>query len=399
MSELENSGNNPLPLPPTLPVAARSDMQSYVRDSKYYYRDGSAVFLAEGQLFKFHVSLIAADPEVEDYEFKHLIKDALDGFEGDMDKPGSNDSNPIVLPTDVRAAQFRKFLMIVYGGVADNEFQAFLHVLQTPSDYSGIWASRLIRLGYLACRFGMKRLDAWVQVQIHTMLRHFVRKHRVIDDWNARDILRLVRYMQTTTVIDYQHELLDFMRNIISTLIVQNYAFNDATPHNPIINVCAALYQEREVLIDSPGFFGFIFAIIVSLGHRSPIWIDRLTREDRRILYAANTILICLSDHANLDVSWVIDPSVIKNVCTECSSMYDGCWKESFSRCKGLKSRVLLEDIRHIAALPDYRFPFVSLLSRRITSCQCLNNMSTQVEQRMESLYCALTEKYKHLVE
>ncbi|KAG8729624.1 hypothetical protein FRC11_008331 [Ceratobasidium sp. 423] len=226
MSELENSGNNQLPPSPTPPAAARLNTQSYVRDSKYYYRDGSAVILAENQLFKvrlcpvkcnlrllevllassqFQVSLITADPEVEDYEFKHLIKDALDGFEDDVNKPGAQDTNPIVLPPDVKAAQFRDFLMVIYGGVTDDELQAFLKVLQTPSDYSGIWVSRLIRLGYLACRFGMKRLDTWVQIRIHTMLRYFVRKHRVIDDWNAWDILQLVRYMQTTTITDYQH--------------------------------------------------------------------------------------------------------------------------------------------------------------------------------------------------
>ncbi|KDN37735.1 hypothetical protein RSAG8_10003, partial [Rhizoctonia solani AG-8 WAC10335] len=408
MSESENSTNNQLPPPsPSIPLVATSSMASFFsyarfaertrtnRDSQFYYRDGSAVFLVGNKLFKIQASPLAAD--VEDYEFKHLVKDAIDGFEDGTDKPGTDDAHPIVLPADVTEGQFRDFLMVVYGGVTNHAFLTFLRVLQTPLNYSPLLVSRLTDIGYLGCRFGMKRLDSWSQSQIHTILRHFVATNRLTDDWDAQVFLRLVQYIQNATVTFQRAKIPPLMIHIISALVKKAYELNDEIPQGNIIDVCATLYQDKDVLINSPVIFGLIFAVIVSLGPQSPVWTDRLTREDRRVLYAANSTLTRLSSHTDLDIGWVVDPTPVKVVCSRCSSNFDASWENAFSQCKGLKSRVPSKDIRHVVCLPAYRTRF--LLISSTVRCPCSNKTSINMNQRIELLYCGLTEKYKFLAE
>ncbi|CAE6474694.1 unnamed protein product [Rhizoctonia solani] len=128
MSQPDNTGNNQAP-PLNTSVSrpsTSSTMSSSLgpnsaakpqnRDTKFYYRDGSAVFLAGNKLFKFQASLLAADPDVKDYEFKPMIKDVIDSFEPGIDKPGTSDALPIVLPADITAPSFRRFLIVVFGG-------------------------------------------------------------------------------------------------------------------------------------------------------------------------------------------------------------------------------------------------------------------------------------------
>ncbi|KAH7334319.1 hypothetical protein B0J17DRAFT_672904 [Rhizoctonia solani] len=408
MSGVDDSGNNqfPPPSPPaTLSTAASVasvtlgthsvvQLEAHIRDSKFYYRDGSTVFLVGNKLFKFQASLLAAD--VEDYELKYIMKDVIDGFEGGADKPGTSDAHPVILPADITTSQFRDLLMVVFGGITNYAFLALLKALQTPSSSSPLLISRLTNIGYLGCRFGIQRVDAWSQLHIRDSLKTFVATHRLPDNWDAQAILRLVRYMQSTVVTDYRYEALYLMRHIISALVKKAYELNNEIPQGKIIDMCAALYKEKDTLINSPGFFGFIFAIIVSLGPRSPIWADCLTREERRVLYVANANLTPLG-HAGLEVDWVLNPIRVRQVCSQCSNIFDDSWGGSFSQCGDFKSRLLSEDIRHVVALPEYLMQFWSLSGA--ASCNCADKMADDIEERMESLYCGLTEKYKLLVE
>ncbi|CAE6421292.1 hypothetical protein ACGC1H_006718 [Rhizoctonia solani] len=399
MSELENMGNNPPPSPSfsLSRSTTSSTTTTHTRDLKYYYRDGSAVFLAGNKLFKFQASLLAADPDVKDYEFKHMMQNAIDGFEAGMDIPGTSDACPIVLPPDVTANCFRRFLIAVFGGVGNSTFLGLLESLRTPSSQGLVMLSYLTGIGYLASRFGTTRIDAWSQRHIHDILTSWLPPYP--GSWDAEFVLQLIQHMESTKITGYSDNILFRMRLILSSLVMDAYDLNKDVPQGRIIDVCAALYNRRDLLINSPGLFGFIFAVIVSLGHRSPIWTNSLTREDRRVLYAANTILTYLGDQADLGVDWLSNRSVVKSTCSQCSNLVNSWWDKAFLECANFQSRVLLEAIRCVVALPSYHLHFRVLSGGKPLSCQCLNNINADIDRHIENVYCHLTEKYKFLVD
>ncbi|CAE6487197.1 unnamed protein product [Rhizoctonia solani] len=396
MSELENSGNNRLP-PPSPSISRSTASSSHVRDLGFYYCDGSAVFLAGNKLFKFQASLLAADPDVQEYEFKPMMQSAIDGFGASMDRPGSSDAHPIILPPDVTANSFRRFLISVFGGVGHPALAYLLENLQTPSSRDPAVLSHLTGVGYLASRFGMTRIDTWSQRHIHTILTSWLPPYP--ENWDTEFVLQLAQYMQSTTVTGYSDDILVRMRVILACLVTDAYDRDKDAPRGCIIDMCAALYNRKDLLINSPGLFGFLFAVIVSLGHRSSIWTHDLTREDRRVLYAASTILTCLRDQADLGIDWVSNRSVLNSTCSQCSHFVNLWWHDAFSECGDFQSRVLLEDIRRVVALPSYHLRFRELAGRKSFSCQCLNKINADIEQHIEDVYCNLTEKYTFLVQ
>ncbi|KAF8683324.1 hypothetical protein RHS04_01903 [Rhizoctonia solani] len=193
MSEQENSENNNQHPPPSpqIPIFAnltlitRSPRAPKFKRSKYYYRDGSAVFLAGDTLFKFQASLIAADPDVRNYEFEDLTRDLINRLDADINASGSSDTNPIVLPADITAGLFECFLSLQFGGVTNSSMLNLIRTLEIPSSYTTDLASQLIRLGYLGCRFGLRRLDTWFQMHISKVLKELANKLPVQDDWDS----------------------------------------------------------------------------------------------------------------------------------------------------------------------------------------------------------------------
>ncbi|EUC64028.1 hypothetical protein RSOL_434460, partial [Rhizoctonia solani AG-3 Rhs1AP] len=105
MSEVENTSNNQFFPPSTSTTSSvhQSDTQPYIRDPKFYYRDGNTVFLAGNTLFKFQASLLDADADVVDYEFKQMMKGAGHGFANGI----GDDAHPIILPAGVASYEFR----------------------------------------------------------------------------------------------------------------------------------------------------------------------------------------------------------------------------------------------------------------------------------------------------
>ncbi|KEP51794.1 hypothetical protein V565_055810 [Rhizoctonia solani 123E] len=399
MSKLKNSGNNKFPpLGPSIPQStASSPTKSAVRDLRFYYHDGSAVFLAGNKLFKFQASLLAADADVQDYEFKPMMQNTIDDFWAEMDRPGTSDARPIVLPPDVTSNCFRRFLISVFGGVGHPALANLLENLQTPSSRDPAVLSHLMGVGYLASRFGMTRIDAWSQRHIHTILTSWLPPYP--ENWDTEFVLQLAQYMQSTTVTGYSYDILVRMRLILACLVTDAYDRDKDAPRGRIIDMCAALYNRKDLLINGPGLFGFLFAVVVSLGHRSSIWTNDLTREDRRVLYAASTILTCLRDQADLGIHWFSNRSVLNSTCSQCSHFVNLWWHDVFSECGDFQSRVLLEDIRRVVALPSYHLRFRELADRKSFSCQCLNKINADIEQHIEDVYCNLTEKYTFLVQ
>jgi hypothetical protein len=267
----------------------------------------------------------------------------------------------------------------------------------------------LSRLGYLGGQFGLKKFDKWAQSKLQKIF--VTSTERLIkskdEHCNVLTIMDLMNYMQTTNITDYRNEVLDRVRMVMCGLVVRAYDDPDQSKDlaaHAIIPTCVGLYKKKTPLINSPHIFGFVFAVVLSLGPHSPLWESELTREDRRVLYAANSILMRLCNHTDLRLGWLLDPTYIHEVVKDCDSCskspkVQSLWDRTLGKCNGLNSPYLLEDIHHIVRLPDYRQLFCDGFRTWHCSENCREKLLLYIDFHIDRVYCAFTKKYKHLEE
>ncbi|KAF8683323.1 hypothetical protein RHS04_01902 [Rhizoctonia solani] len=408
MSGPPTSGNNLLSANhPRLPMPAAIE---HTLDSEFYCHYKTVVFLVGNTLFRFKASVIAPDPEIEDYELKGYVGDVFKLSNNAPCKTGSGNETRVVLPADVTTQTFRDLLMFSSGGVTNTKLKQILYAVNHghKEGYTPTLIYRLSKLGHLASRFGMKTLDSWTQRKIQMMLNKSISSLPDNAEWNTEIVLQIVYHAQGTSSPNYQGKIIGCMTQIMCTMVCKAYDNPDRSKdlsEYTIIRICAELYKDKSLSTKSPDIFGFVFAVILSLGPHSPIWSNSLTREDRRILYAANSILTCLHKHTDLDVGWLIEPSYIQGYikdCSECSkhSNFYAWWGAGFGKCKGLNSRMPTEDICHIVRLLDYK-DLLCKGSKGRQNCpkRCPERLVLYVLEHIQSSYCALARKYKYFEE
>lgn len=383
-SEREDPTNNQLP-PPSSPI---QDQTQHGRHPEYYYEDGSVVFLAGEVLFKIYAPRLAADPGVEDYEFKALMRGVLDNSDTSTNKLGSDDMNPVILP-NVTAVQFTRFLSAVLGRLGDRDFMSFISAASNPPNHTPLLLVRLADTGTLAARFGMNALDSWVNSQLLLIPRRSPLVS-LTENQEQPVLWSIITYIQTTRAMTSRNELWAWVEFAISCYLD---ATRDQTPGS--LNVFVDWYRDRSWLESSPRLLGYLFAVILSLGHLSTIWNDALTRGERRVFYAAHAVLTRLCDHADLGVEWLTQPTLVKDVCSQptCARIFDDCWKTSFGRCKKLHSSVALEDIRQILRLPRFRFGFADQSKDWNCESQCAQKTLVKIDGCIGQVFLRLAAK------
>jgi hypothetical protein len=262
---------------------------------------------------------------------------------------------------------------------------------QRPWAHSWEYIGGFTGIGSLAIRFGMDKLDHWIQSQLVEIFDQSTRK--LADALDKEILIRLITYMPTTRSTAYRQRILMFIQFTLCKLII---GFTSPGQVSPNLSMFVDLYKNQSLQANNAGLFGFIFAAILSLGHRSSIWTDQLTRDDRTILYAAYADLTQLCDHTDLDVGWLAQPAKIKDPCHKpnCAQNFEKLWKSTFAVCKNLNSPVPLEDIRQIVRLPLHRQSFVD--RGRSWTCECAQNTLAKIDSCIDRLFCGLAEKYKH---
>ncbi|KAG8704575.1 hypothetical protein FRC11_009771, partial [Ceratobasidium sp. 423] len=353
MSDSTSSRNNLLH--PECPPPATVQ---YVRDTEFYHDPNVVVLLVGNTLFRFRASLLAPGPGIEDYELKPYLKDALDPSGNTSNGLGISDERPIVLPKDVTIEAFRDLLRVSSGGVMNKQFMGILSGINGCFGCSPKLIDRLSKLGRLAGRFGMKRLDSWAQSKLDMIFQNWILELSERTSWNSAIILQLVQHMKMTSVADYRDRILRGTRLVMGALIVKSDEcdLGDESKDrfgSTITRICTDLYKDKSLPTDAPCIFGFAYAFVLSLGHRSPVWVNDLSREDRRVLHASNSILTRLCDHAELGVGWLTKPTDMSHIINDCSvcsssSNFNTWWDRGFGECKGLNSPIPLEDIRHL---------------------------------------------------
>ncbi|KAF8598159.1 hypothetical protein BDV93DRAFT_547508 [Ceratobasidium sp. AG-I] len=358
MSASENSGNNQGPI-----LAPSIAKQTYTRDAKYYYYDGNTTFLAGDVLFKFQASILAPDEDSEVYEFEPLMKPLHDLL--CLPAPnieGSSDTNPIVVP-GVEAEQFRDLLLTLLGRPENPAYMAFLRGIQHGSGRDRDMLVRFADLSDLALRFGMRALSLWGLSQLLPLL-----KSRDLANyaWDKKILCKMLSCLSAHPSIGDHSEILDFILTILSISIE-----NPPTPQDsltPILNTCVHWYKNLSPsshIMPERTIFGYVFALILSLGHRSAVWTDNLTRADRLILYAAQAHLTCLKQDIVVDLGWIYNPRgyyIGNTACLTCGKQLDSVWDASFGLCGPLSSYMPLEDVTKLVQLPKYRQAFANIV-------------------------------------
>lgn len=260
--------------------------------------------------------------------------------------------------------------------------------------YGPRFIGRFTNIGSIAVRFGMSNLDRWAETQIYSIVQSWERGN-IKMDWDAKLLMQVVAYMQATRTTTHQHDFWTTLRRILCVSALGIITSNGQAPVK--LDAFVSLYKDRSLRANKPGIFGFIFATILAFGHRSPAWNDYLNRDDRRILYAANTLLTCLCNHDDLEVRWLFRPATVKDVCSQpsCSQKFESHWNNSFVACK-IDSPIPSEDIRHVVRVPLYRKAFED--QRPVWSCasRCLERTLAKIDASIERLFCGLAEKHSY---
>ncbi|KAG8730723.1 hypothetical protein FRC12_020106 [Ceratobasidium sp. 428] len=265
------------------------------RDPRYYIEDGNMIFLVDGILFKLHRSFLTSQMDESSY-LSDLIKTQTSS---DREK-GTSENNPIEIPI-VKASQFRSLLFVLLGTPANAEY---LSLLTEANQVDSNMQSRFtyyLDISLLAMTFGMNDLGIWAHCQLKVLLQSS--GSLASKAWKEDTLLQALRcaYIMPGDTVDFEHDMLAFLYLVLSpstsSLQDSQSGFN--------LETCVGLFKRVGLLESAPQLFGYIFAIILSLGHQSPVWKENLTREDRAALYAAQVHLVRLGRYEGLSLRWL----------------------------------------------------------------------------------------------
>ncbi|KAG8707210.1 hypothetical protein FRC11_007602 [Ceratobasidium sp. 423] len=250
--------------------------------------------------------------------------------------PTSNDGNPIAL-SDIAVEQFRNYLLAITCYPQNNRPGDEGYLIFTNS-YNQYRDERLqdvytlyVDIATLSRLFGMIKLEEWAIDRLHSI---FTNPHRSLTifasrSWSADDLFHL-RALSCDT--ELEQPAMIFIQYFISINLRE---LSDPSCPTDSLNArsCMDLYDivKNSDLVDEPILLGCMFLNLLSLGHRSRIWSEDMTRKDRAILYAAQVQLVdAATELQNLE--WLrLDPPSIElaesRLCENCDINIKTVWK------------------------------------------------------------------------
>jgi hypothetical protein len=244
----------------------------------------------------------------------------------------------------------------------------------------------------------MKALEIWSHSQLKLVLKssEFLSNYA----WSKDALLQALSCANNTTSggkSGFAYDMLAFVCFVLSSS-----ATTPSTSKHTTLNIdaCVQLYKDPSLPTAMPKLFGCVFAIILSLGHQSSVWKDRLSRDERSILYAAQAHLVRLDEHRELSLGWLSRPkSLIVSPgggCQSCQQYFHVLWNASFGQCGTLNSAMPLEDVSKVVRLPIYRQKFAANWACE-TKCGTREETLKGIDVRLEELYAEFTSKYKRV--
>ncbi|KAF8603028.1 hypothetical protein BDV93DRAFT_607094 [Ceratobasidium sp. AG-I] len=393
MSVSEGSTNNKAP-------ASTLRCESYIRDPRYYH-DTNSVFRVGESLFKFQASILAPNPSTQPYEFEPLMKDLLDPQNASTTNTrGSSESNPLIVP-NVEAKQFRDFLLALLGRPGEAEYMLLTTGAQYTHNHNQNTFLRYLDIADLAVRFGMSDLAGWAWAQINLLLGS---SDTLADsEWDYATLTKIISHLDRIVNGEVRRNLVFFcllalggpIKGLVKPEI--DAALNAGT--------CAQFYQLPTLLEADLGkiIFGYAFIAVLSLGHRSSIWVEHLTWQGRATLYAAQVHLNTPSETQELIIEWLREPRkhvIDESYCHACSSLFDAAWQSSFDQCGTLNPIGSPDNISKLLLLPWYQQQFTETVESSPCTCdsRCSDRMLDKIDFLILSLYISLAKKHTNIV-
>lgn len=369
-------------------------VRSYNRDPKYYCNDGNIVFLVGGVLFKLHRSIILSHMAEKPGELPRITKSDLE-----QHGKGMNDYDPFVIG-DASPQQFRWFLLLLLGTPANPEYRTLFMGTNDARNHTKDAFVCHLGIVVLARYLGMPELEFWSYSQLELILKSVTRF--VNSSWDKGTLLQAMDYASRTRALSGR-DLRVFTRLALS-ITAPNNPIRFQSPPSSNLATCVALYKDPNFPETQPSLFGYVFTVILSLGHRSCVWAHQLSREERNVLYAAQVHLVSPYKEAGLsDLSWLsLPPSQTAGVkCASCTKHLDTAWNVGFAGCRGLGSAIPLEDISKLVILPSCRQIFADYVrsNPKLRAHNCGTAMLSDIDVRMYNIFHEMYYQYKHFVE
>ncbi|KAG8726904.1 hypothetical protein FRC12_023000 [Ceratobasidium sp. 428] len=256
----------------------------------------------------------------------------------------------------------------------------------------------------LAIVFGMNELGVWAHTQLKVALQSS--DSLASKSWKEDTLLEALECAYTTPedTVDFEHDMLAFVYLVLSPSISSLQESKSGLN----LDTCVELFKHIGFSGSVPELFGYVFAVILSLGHQSPVWKKKLTREDRAALYAAQVHLVCLRRHEGLSLQWLtlsrnLRPDVLSLTvnCHTCMKNLQAEWLTSFGQCANLNSEIPLHDISKIVLLPRYRQQIASAFRpawKCPSKCGAGERILDAIDVRLGSLYTELAFEYRRIV-
>jgi hypothetical protein len=225
---------------------------------------------------------------------------------------------------------------------------------------------------------------------------------RLVDGpWDKDTLLQIKSYADIIGDQNFIHQTTHFVRLVISLSIKPSAMAQPPSSSNvaSCLDACVDLYKDPTVQTSNPALFGFVFIAILSLGHRSPAWANKLTRNDRTTLYTAQAHLISIGDSLST-ISWLRQPRQIFQamritICKACSQQFDLLWGASFGKCGQLTSKTALEDVSKLVELPQHR-QILSRPSWKLCDSNCKTHILDEIDACTELSFEDLASKHDY---
>lgn len=172
----------------------------------------------------------------------------------------------------------------------------------TTKNHSLYYFNRYLDIADMSHRFAAPKLETWALKQLKDL---------------SNSLIQLSVYPST---VSYQLRALDYTRVIqdkslehrVRTVVKLSYSYLLSTTL-ATLNESAILPRKIKLLElfkhpnlqkDQPSLFGFVFCVVLSLGHKFWLHQPSLTRDDRIMLLSANTLLTPLP-FLELELDWI----------------------------------------------------------------------------------------------